>query len=59
MFILEFTAKEAQALKMILKVEISDVEDLIENSIDKADKKELSEYLSLVKTINSKIFHSF
>ena len=51
---MELNKEEIQALIGILKVEIFETKDLL-SSVDGNDKKELKEYIELVKGIYSKV----
>lgn len=51
---MELNKEEIQALIGILKVEIFETKDLL-SSADGNDKKELKEYIELVKGIYSKV----
>jgi len=52
---LELTSHEVYTLKMLLKVEIDEVEYLIATTSEEEDKKELSYHLNTVKEINKKL----
>lgn len=49
-----FTEEELYHLRMLLKTEIAETEDLI-SSVDTNDKIELENYLSIIKNIQLKI----
>lgn len=49
-----FTEEELYHLRMLLKTEIAEIEDLI-SSADANDKIELESYLNIIKSIQEKI----
>ena len=51
---MEFTKEEIDAMKMLVKVEISDTKALIK-SVKGKDKEELKDYLSVIEGIYAKL----
>ncbi len=50
-----FTREELYNLRMIIKVEVDETKELIINEDNECDKKELKEYLKIIKSIQKKI----
>lgn len=50
-----FTEEELYNLRLIMKVEVDDTKKLIENEDDERDKRELKNYLKIIKSIQKKL----
>ena len=50
-----FSEEELYNLRLIMKVEVDDTKKLIENEDDERDKRELKNYLKIIKSIQKKL----
>lgn len=55
MTMITFTEEELYNLRLIIKVEVDDTKELIENEDNVRDKRELKNYLKIIESIQQKL----